>query len=361
MKIFLHHPFHPAKTSAFSHGVHTEKASSFLLAASTRQPLFTKFQTSEGEKYVWTTFSTDQIDLNYNNPEVLFSMLEVLKKLILKGIKIIRLDAVGYAWKELGTASFHHPKTFILVELFREYAKSVDPSVRLLAEVVDQQSVADKYLGAADLVYDFRPGSATLYALELQKTEALYRIDISSKRFAVLTTHDGTSLNSSPLILTERKLISKGKRGYRTVMGKKIAYELESSFRYLAKDGFYVAHAYLLFCFQRCGIYYRSLHYVKNNYTRALKRNEGRSLNRGNVIGKKYDEKLLALIKIRHITPVIEFGHSLPIKLNDALYCCLRYTENGESAVIILNFSAETQTIPKFKGLYVFGCSSLAT
>ena len=79
-------------------------------------PLLTKFVTPSGEKSVWTTFSTDQIDLNYRNPVVLLEILDTLLFYVKHGAQFIRLDAIAYLWKEIGTPlysstadAYHHP------------------------------------------------------------------------------------------------------------------------------------------------------------------------------------------------------------------------------------------------------------
>ena len=72
-------------------------------------PLLTPFETASGEKRVWTTFSEDQIDLNYKNPEVLIEILNVLLLYVERGATFIRLDAIAYLWKEIGTTCIHLP------------------------------------------------------------------------------------------------------------------------------------------------------------------------------------------------------------------------------------------------------------
>ena len=66
-------------------------------------PLLTEFTTPSGAKKVWTTFSADQIDLNYANPEVLLDIIDVLLFYVAHGAELIRLDAIAYLWKEIGT------------------------------------------------------------------------------------------------------------------------------------------------------------------------------------------------------------------------------------------------------------------
>lgn len=82
-------------------------------------PLLTKFETSMGTKYLWTTFSEDQLDLNYRDPEVLIEILDVLLLYAAKGARFIRFDAIGFACKELGTTCMHLPQTHELIKLMR--------------------------------------------------------------------------------------------------------------------------------------------------------------------------------------------------------------------------------------------------
>jgi hypothetical protein len=65
--------------------------------------LLTPFQTIDGPRFVWTTFSPDQVDLNYKNEKVLLRILEILLDYVRRGADVIRLDAVTYIWRELGT------------------------------------------------------------------------------------------------------------------------------------------------------------------------------------------------------------------------------------------------------------------
>lgn len=86
-------------------------------------PLLTKFQTKDGEKYVWTTFSDDQIDLNFECPELLAEILDILVMYGRSGAKFIRLDAIGFMWKELGTTCMHLPETHELIKLMKDVLK----------------------------------------------------------------------------------------------------------------------------------------------------------------------------------------------------------------------------------------------
>ena len=72
-------------------------------------PLLTKFETPSGPKQVWTTFSADQVDLNFRNPDVLLEIIDTLLFYVAQGAQLIRLDAIAYLWKEIGTPCIHLP------------------------------------------------------------------------------------------------------------------------------------------------------------------------------------------------------------------------------------------------------------
>jgi glycosidase len=122
-------------------------------------PLLTPFETPHGTKYVWTTFSTDQIDLNFANPDVLLAIIDVLLLYVEHGAALIRLDAIGYLWKEVGTRSIHLPQTHHAVQLFRAVLDMVAPGVLLITETNVPHADNISYFGdgtnEAQLVYQF--------------------------------------------------------------------------------------------------------------------------------------------------------------------------------------------------------------
>ncbi len=121
-------------------------------------PLLTPVDTSRGQRHVWTTFSDDQIDLNYDEPEVLVEMVSVLLDYVAKGARIIRLDAVAYLWKELGTNCIHLPQTHEVVKLFRQILQAVAPHVWLITETNVPHDENISYFGNGDeahMVYQF--------------------------------------------------------------------------------------------------------------------------------------------------------------------------------------------------------------
>ncbi len=131
-------------------------------------PLLTPFETADGPKKVWTTFSADQVDLNYTNPEVLKEMLQVFLFYLSKGIRVIRLDAIAFLWKTSGTACIHEPETHEVVSLFREIMDYCYPGALLLTETNVPHKENITYFGLGDeahLIYQFALPPLLLHAL----------------------------------------------------------------------------------------------------------------------------------------------------------------------------------------------------
>ena len=121
-------------------------------------PLLTPFETDRGTKHVWTTFSADQVDLNYANPDVLVEMLGVLLSYVERGARIIRLDAIAYLWKQVGTSCIHLPETHEVVKLMRDLLDAVAPGTILLTETNVPHAENVSYFGdndEAQMVYQF--------------------------------------------------------------------------------------------------------------------------------------------------------------------------------------------------------------
>ena len=101
-------------------------------------------------KVVMTTFYPYQWDLNYANPMVFNDMTENMLYLANRGINVIRLDAVPYIWKELGTSCRNLPQVHTLVRLMRLACEIVCPSVLLLGEVVMEPAKVVPYFGSPE-------------------------------------------------------------------------------------------------------------------------------------------------------------------------------------------------------------------
>lgn len=130
--------------------------------------LLSEYETVDGPKKVWTTFSADQVDLNYANPELLKEMINVYLFYMSKGINVIRLDAIAFLWKTSGTACMHEQETHEVVRLFRDVMDYCCPGALLLTETNVPHKENITYFGLGDeahLIYQFALPPLILHAL----------------------------------------------------------------------------------------------------------------------------------------------------------------------------------------------------
>ncbi|HNQ91250.1 MAG TPA: sugar phosphorylase [Verrucomicrobiota bacterium] len=177
-------------------------------------PLLTEFPTAAGPRKLWTTFSADQADLNYGNPEVLLRVLDALLFYVAHGARYIRLDAIAFLWKTIGTPCVHLPQTHRFVRLLRVVLDAVAPWVLLVTETNVPHADNIAYFGdgsnEAHLVYNFALPPLVLHSLATGSAATLTRwarsLEIPSDRVAFLNflaSHDGIGLNPGRGILSE--------------------------------------------------------------------------------------------------------------------------------------------------------------
>ncbi len=123
-------------------------------------PLLSEYKKSDGKMvHLWTTFSADQIDFNFKSLDVLAKMIDVLLFYADQGATILRLDAIAYLWKEIGTHCIHLPQTHDMVKLFRAVLDRVAPDVIILTETNVPHDENISYFGdgrdEAQMVYNF--------------------------------------------------------------------------------------------------------------------------------------------------------------------------------------------------------------
>lgn len=355
-------------------------------------PLYTKFDTEYGEKYVWTTFSKDQIDLNYKNPEVLLDILDVLLFYTSKGARWIRMDAVGFLWKEVGTTCIHLKQTHLLVKLFRMVLDEVSPGTIIITETNVPHKENISYFGngydEAQLVYQFPLPPLTLFSFITQDTSKLLKwlSSIESNKdnttyFNFLASHDGIGLRPVEGILSrkevemmvERTFTNGGKVSYRyTSDGKKSPYELNINYMEAMKDfnenedslvkKFIASQAVLLSLAGVPGIYIHSLLGSKNWNEGVEKYGENRKINREKL---NYDSLLNELSDAENITNKVfsRYLQLLQIRINEPafspsadqkvlfldrrIFSIKRRNEIEDSTIIVLiNVSSEQVDLP---------------
>lgn len=181
-------------------------------------PLLTPFTAQDGStRYLWTTFSADQVDLNFGHSQVLIAVIGVLLHYLIQGADYIRLDAVGYLWKEVGTRCIHFPRTHLLVKLFRAICDEVAPGTGMITEtnVPHQDNISDFGNGRdeAQMVYQVPLPPLVLHALHNGSRRALRHYaagqDIGGGTmtfFNYLASHDGIGMNPLRGILPEAEI-----------------------------------------------------------------------------------------------------------------------------------------------------------
>ncbi|WP_137701757.1 sugar phosphorylase [Marimonas lutisalis] len=141
-------------------------------------PLLQEIETRDGPRHVWCTFSHDQIDLDFSNPEVLLEMLRIIRMHIDKGVRILRLDAVAFIWKEPGTTCIHLPQTHAIVQLLRLLCDYATEPVVLLTETNVPRSENLSYFGnrnEAHAIYNFPLPPLILHAMQSGSARYLHR------------------------------------------------------------------------------------------------------------------------------------------------------------------------------------------
>lgn len=180
-------------------------------------PLLTEFETPSGPKAVWTTFSADQIDLNFKNPQVLLDILDVLLHYIAQGADLLRLDAIAFLWKEYGTTCLHLPQTHRIIQLIRRVTEEVAPGVLLITETNVPHHDNVSYFGdgtnEAHLVYNFALPPLVMHSILSGDAQILARwaseLRLPSDQvtfFNFLASHDGIGLNPGRGILSEAQI-----------------------------------------------------------------------------------------------------------------------------------------------------------
>jgi sucrose phosphorylase len=167
--------------------------------------ILSRFGTINGPKYVWTTFSEDQIDLNYKNPEVLIRVIQILLLYVRHGASIIRLDAVTYIWAEPGTRCVHLDQTHEIVKFLRDVLDIIAPGTAIITETNVPHDENISYFGngydEAHMVYNFALPPLVLHTFYSQNVSALSEwaksLNLESTEntfFNFLDSHDGIGL-----------------------------------------------------------------------------------------------------------------------------------------------------------------------
>jgi sucrose phosphorylase len=181
-------------------------------------PLLTPFKDITGkERHIWTTFSEDQVDLNYEAPEVFIAVLDVLLFYISKGSKFIRLDAIAFLWKIIGTDCLHLEQTHLAIKLYKKVIQALTKNVSIITETNVPHEENISYFGnghdEADLVYNFTLAPLLAYSIMKGNVNVLTNwaqsLEFPSNKvcfFNFTASHDGIGMRPIQNIIPNKEV-----------------------------------------------------------------------------------------------------------------------------------------------------------
>ncbi|AEA98325.1 alpha-amylase [Alteromonas mediterranea] len=273
-------------------------------------PLLRETETADGTKYVWCTFSHDQVDFDFRNPKVLLAFIDIIKLYIDKGAKIFRLDAVAFLWKIVGTNSINLFQTHEVIRLIRTLIEHVDPSIIIITETNIPNRENLTYFGNANeahAIYNFSLPPLLVNTLVSGDCTYLKSWMMSmppaqngTAYFNFIASHDGIGLRPAEGLLSEEEISDLvhamqhfgGKVSWRaSEHGQQKPYEINITLfdalqgtikgpdKYQV-DRFICAHAIMLGMEGIPGIYIHSLLGTSNDYEKVANTGQNRSINR---------------------------------------------------------------------------------
>ena len=214
-------------------------------------PLVHHYRRPDGtEVGAWTTFGRDQVDVNVAEPRVLLDLTDVLLGYVERGATTIRLDAIGFLWKQSGTSCLHLQQTHAVIKIWRALLDQIAPGVRLLTETNVPHTENISYFGdgtdEAHMVYQFALPPLVLHAFVsghastlADWAQGIAPISDTATWFNFLASHDGIGLRPTEGILTDadratlvERVLARGGRVSMTTRpdGSQTVYELNTSF-----------------------------------------------------------------------------------------------------------------------------------
>jgi len=179
-------------------------------------PLLAEVATARGTRHLWATFSDDQIDLNFANPAVLCEFIDIIFEYVARGARLLRLDAVAFLWKEIGTPCIHLPQTHRLIKFLRALLGRYAPGVLLITETNVPHAENISYLVDGDeahVAYQFALPPLVAHALISANAARLTHWAASLPalpegcHFLNFTaSHDGIGLRAVESILDEAEI-----------------------------------------------------------------------------------------------------------------------------------------------------------
>ena len=341
-------------------------------------PLLREVETAAGTRHVWATFSHDQIDFDFSNPDVLVEFCSILGFYLSQGATRVRLDAIAYLWKQLGTRCIHLPETHQIVKLMRTLVELRDPTALLITETNVPHGDNTSYFGDGDeahIVYNFTLAPLIVWSLITGQADTLTswlgRLDPAPDGCAFLNfiaSHDGLGLRPIEDLISAAELqpvidaateVGGSFSAYSAPGGPR-PYELNVSLADLlaGADGamaqrFVLAHALMLVVQGIPAFYVHSMLVSPGEIQAAIESGHNRDINRGKVTVEQANERLTAgwradvfhlvaeLIQLRRAQPAFAPDAAQTMHVLDDRVVAIERSAEAQVILGLHNVSAE--------------------
>nr|WP_320118638.1 alpha-amylase family glycosyl hydrolase [uncultured Marinifilum sp.] len=354
-------------------------------------PLLHKYNKNGKDAYVWTTFSEDQVDLNYSNPKVFLNVLDVLLFYVSKGAKLIRLDAIAFMWKILGTDCIHLKQTHRIIQAYRKIIDLLAPQTVIISETNVPHKENISYFGngfnEAHMVYNFTLPPLLAYSLHNQNIDTLSNwaksLELPSNKtcfFNFTASHDGIGVRPLQGIVEAEEIdalakIVESHGGFVSYKsnpdGSKSPYELNSNYMDLLTNPkeedplrmqrFLLSQAVMLSMPGVPGIYYHSVFGSENNVQGVIDSGINRRINRKkidftelekqlsdkNSLRSKVFGKYSGLLKVRRAEAAFNPVGKAKFYNENGVFVIERSQDN-ETIYCLHNFTGKEKNIEKY-------------
>ena len=272
--------------------------------------LLRETETGKGTQHVWCTFSHDQVDFDFRNPDVLKSFVSIIRLYLDMGVKIFRFDAVAFLWKKLNSSCINLPETHEVVRLLRTLLEHAQTDAVIITETNIPNTQNLTYFGNANeahAIYNFSLPPLLINTLVTGNCLYLKRWLMSmppsqngTAYFNFIASHDGIGLRPAEGLLNDYELTSLvetmqefgGKVSWRsTESGQQKPYEINIALfdalqgttkgkDSLGLERFICAHAIMFALEGIPGLYIHSLLGTQNDYEKVANTQQNRSINR---------------------------------------------------------------------------------
>ena len=354
-------------------------------------PLLRETETAKGTKHVWCTFSHDQVDFDFRNPNVLLAFVDIIRLYIDKGAKLFRLDAVAFLWKIVGTNCINLPQTHEVIRLLRTLIEHVDPSIIIITETNIPNRENLTYFGNANeahAIYNFSLPPLLVNTLVSGDCKYLKSWMMSmppaqngTAYFNFIASHDGIGLRPAEGLLSDEEISELvhtmqnfgGKISWRASdHGQQKPYEINITLFDALQgtikgpdrwqiDRFICAHAIMLGMEGIPGLYIHSLLGTSNDYEKVANTGQNRSINRRRrelneleaLLDSPYSQhhkvltRLSQLIRVRKAQPAFHPNATqFTLQLGNQIFGYWRQSlDRKQSVFCISNISDEEQSV----------------